>query len=318
MRVIVVGAGIAGAAVCRALSQHDVVLLDREGVGAKSPPAALLHAIPGRSFDREPIEWEAFEVAMNWLRASNTPMVEAKMVRPLEGRGGERLLASYERVSGELPGWLEHRHVAEPRPQIEYSPAFSVDMRALATEWAADASFMQGEVHEVEPNEKRVKTTEGFLHYDRLIVATGADVLLELPPMRVYAGDLMTSAARTPDHMISAGGHAAPMAGEGVSVGATVYEQGKSANVDQELEALLRRVGRWAALPPRETFEVWHGQRATVADRFPILNEVSADVLAVNSLGSRGLYWAPYLAECTSRWIKGIEPPPRFGIERLP
>ncbi len=314
-RYVVIGGGIAGAALVRALADegHSVVLVERDAIGAYAPPAALLHAVPGRSFDREPIEWSAFERAIQWMRSSDTPMVESTMVRPLSGRGGERLRASYERVRSSFPSWFEHALFSD---RIEYSPAFSVDMRALAREWCSGAEVQKAEALAASRN--RVQTDAGAIECDAVFVATGVREWGDLPSMRVYEGDLLMSSSWTPARMVSGGGHAAPLPDGGVSVGATVYEASEDVDVEEQIERLLERVrAHLPDLPSRTNFEVWHGARATVADRFPICGETRPGVFVVNSLGSRGLYWAPYLAEIAVSWLQGDAPPERLSIHRL-
>lgn len=319
---LVVGAGLAGAAAAQALRDagYTVTVVSEDEPGGLSPPAAILHPLPGRSCARAPVEWLAFEVAMRWLRQAPIKVAETSMVRPLTGTGGDRLRASYVRENDAFPPWFHAEILTRAgRDVLEYRPAFSLDMGQLCRAWLEGVPQVRGVVSEVFSSTKLKLSSGDILEADCIVVANGVGLsdLIDIE-LRSYAGELLLLDTLDREAMVSAGGHIAPRPGGGVSVGATIYEVGQDVDLEEKAERLLERLGKHVdGLASLKSWTRWHGIRATPQDRFPVVGRSAQGCWVLGGLGSRGLYWAPFLAETLVEAMNGEPIPEAIHLGRL-
>ncbi|MFM8377597.1 MAG: FAD-dependent 5-carboxymethylaminomethyl-2-thiouridine(34) oxidoreductase MnmC, partial [Phenylobacterium sp.] len=332
--VAVVGAGIAGAAVRRALLDLGVapVLFEAEtpGAGASGNPAGLV--TPRLDAGLGPV---ARLAAQAYLRALD---IYGGLPGAIISRGVLQLAAS-DRDAGRFariaasdlfpPGALQvldpdaaSARLGEPveRTGLDQPGALSLDPREVLRAWCGGAST--GRVCAITPDEGgwRLSTAEGGTQAFRaVILAAGASVSglwAEAPvlPVRGQASWTETAEALRP-RAAGWGGYIAPTAG-GFLFGATFRRGETSTEVTDEdhranLEALSRvRPGLAGQLAGR-SIRGRASIRATTRDHLPMAGVVPGcpGLHVLGGLGSRGLTWAPLLAEHVAAGVAGLASP---------
>lgn len=326
--VVVVGAGLAGAATARRLADKGigVALLDRgEGVasGASAIPAAVLHPrlLPAASVDAL-YRLQSFLHAAAWL--SGCRGVAATGVLQLAGANepspGER---DPERHGSEEP--LRIQRVAEATPDdiaayadahaaselagtpvhapgLFFPGALTVNGRALAVDLANDPDIVLRSDLDRGPGTTVVR-------------ATGADVA-EFPHLEVrpLAGQLDRFPCDRPPRL--------PIVGDGVIVpdtasvwaGAT-YEYNPW-DPDQASQANAARYAGFFGAEPGPTLNRFRGTRAVTSDRLPVVG-ADGDTWFNLGHGSRGTITAIFGAEIVASAINGEVAPATCDIRAL-
>ncbi len=348
---MVVGGGLAGTCVVEALRAAGALpssitwVRGAPSSGSSSTPAALLHALPGRSLDPKPGTMWAFERAVaameRWRSAHSDLVWRGAMVRPkVPGRLGRRYVSTYRRGHAHYPDLMHHALVGGEElarrdaalaafdSAIVYGPAFGVDLgaliaaraRALATDGVGIPS---GEVVGMTRADGSwiVRTSAGnALEVDTVTLCVGARLPEWLPDAELSpnGGELML--VTPPEdhseltHAISGGGHVCPMPGGTWSVGATYLRPADGARTpavrpDAEATRALGELG--ARLVPgvaeARVERVWRGTRLVwLGDRAPLCGALGPPGLfTLSALGSKGLLWAPGLADALAASLLG-------------
>ena len=330
----VIGAGIAGAAVRRALLALGVEVVQFEaeapGAGASGNPAGLV--TPRLDAGLGPV---ARLAAQAYLRALD---VYAALPRAVISRGVLQLAASerdpdrFARIAASdlfpegalrrLDPTAASQRLGEPthRAGLDQPDALSLDPREVLASWC-DAD-LRGRVERLEAVEGGWRlTTEGgeTQTFRTVILAAGAELGRLWPgaPILPVRGQASWIAAPDPGTPRAAGwgGYIAPMAG-GFLFGATfqrgetstdLLEEDHQANLENLARARPELASALAAAPMGGRARI----RATTRDHLPLAGAVpeAPGLLVLGGLGSRGLTWAPLLGEHVAALVAGAPSP---------
>ena len=342
--VIVIGAGIAGAAVARALTAAGltpvVIEADGRGAGASGFPAALV--TPRFDLGDEPVA-ALFAQALERAGALYSLLPGAVIARGvLQLAGTERDARRFERIATQ-PIWADgeitlandseaSRIAGEPveGPGLCMACAFVVAPPTILRNWLSPDAVRAGEAARVEPHAR------GW----RVVDATGA-VLAEAETVVLCAGagsiglapDLRLSPVRGQAEWVEGEGEPAAMAwggyvaptGTGFLFGATHDRDDtatdiRPADTERNLAALAARLPGLAAGLALGAVRSRVATRATTRDRLPIAGAVPghAGLFVLGGLGSRGFCLAPLLGEHVAALVSGQPSPlPRNVVERI-
>lgn len=331
-RVVVIGAGIAGASLVRAFRRLGVrpqmVEGAEPGAGASGAPAALvtprLEAGDPRLAE---LGAQAFRRAVQLYAREAPDAVLAHGVLRLARHDKEA--ARLARIAA-LPVWpdgalqpLEADQAAErlgehaDRPGLWMAEALVIEPPTLLARWLDDVPTVCERVVDIQPGAPaRVRLEDGrLLEADHVIVTAGwgahALGLTELKPMR---GQLAWADAEPrPTPCVWGPGYAIPTR-VGWLVGAT-HDRGRAdAEVDPAdtvklLEALSAVQPKLAASASAEVMTPRVAVRATTPDHLPLCGQIAEGVHVLTGLGGRGFAWAPLLAEHLAARVVGAPSP---------
>jgi tRNA 5-methylaminomethyl-2-thiouridine biosynthesis bifunctional protein len=214
-----------------------------------------------------------------------------------------------------------------------YGPAAVVELpRALAHEraWlaAAGAIFNAGAALAVEPSASggwRVRGDVWEVAGSDVVFACGAALgaWFTAPAVGTNGGELgLWAGEQALGCAVDGGGHVAPMA-DGRWVGGSTYQRPASWEGDEaadEAAQLMLRARLERLVPAMATarcIKIWRGCRASVgAAKAPLAGPVPgyAGLWVLGGLGSRGLLWAPWLAELlAAHMVDALNPLPRLA-----
>ncbi len=338
----VIGAGIAGAAVRRALLALGVEVVQFEaeapGAGASGNPAGLV--TPRLDAGLGPV---ARLAAQAYLRALD---VYAALPRAVISRGVLQLAASerdpdrFARIAASdlfpegalrrLDPTAASQRLGEPthRAGLDQPDALSLDPREVLASWC-DAD-LRGRVERLEPVEGgwRLTTAAGEAQTFRtVILAAGAELArlwtgAPILPVRGQASWIADPGPETP-WAAGWGGYIAPMAA-GFLFGAT-FRRGETstelteADHQANLESLARARPELAAALAGAPLDGRARIRATTRDHLPLAGAVpgAPGLLVLGGLGSRGLTWAPLLGEHVAALAAGAPSPLPLDLTAL-
>lgn len=325
-RIAVIGAGIAGASLARALRVRgrDVVLVDPLGLagGASGAPAGLLTPRLERA-NRPHIRatlaaWEFARRLYGGREAFHASGVvrtakdaaEAERLSQLADLMGEKFDLQGQGLLMHEAGWFE--------------PA------GLVAGLAGDTPIVRRDVSRVDAHPDGLALQSGtgqlILEADAVIHASGHGAGSVLPEITPSAGLLAVLDGTPPEPPLVWGGYAVPSPDGGVVLGAT-HRKGLDAGPADEAvagfrDALASHDKTLAAALEAHTRSVWTGVRASTPDRLPVCgnlpgegfdetwserargrngsgpgDETPARQFILSGLGSRGFAHAPLLAE---------------------
>jgi tRNA 5-methylaminomethyl-2-thiouridine biosynthesis bifunctional protein len=340
-RVIVVGAGIGGAALARALTSLGVPCTIVEavspGAGASGNPAALVTPRLDAGFG------PAAELhAQAFARA--TALYRAEASDALIGSGAlqlgptERDAARFARIAA-WPGFAQgalrlldeeaasfqlDETAAPGRATLEIADALVIEPAPLLETWLAGAERVAGAATRLE----RTATGwacldaagERLAEGDEICVTLGADTVTLLPtlPLRPVRGQVEWTTAPVFSGVAAAwGAYAIPVRDDGVLYGAS-HRRGdigrdlRGAEAVASLEALaVGRPGlaaRVSALPSQARLSR-AATRAATADHLPLAGRTLEGAYVLAGLGGRGFTLAPLLAEHIAAELTGLPSP---------
>lgn len=339
--VAVIGAGVAGLSVARALDGRGLAVrvFDRAGAGAEASgiPAAMIAPrlqkteTPRRTFN-----------ALAYLHALR---VYGGMPTVWSGRGALTLArdaddaAAQARLVGEL-GWptevmqpldaaVASQRLGAPaaRGGLLHPAAGALDGRQLMTALAVGVEVETAEVARLAAAQQGWRLLDagggGIAGVDRVVVAAGpwsGRLLGETaPPIRANRGQASVFAgADGPALGVTFGGYLAPTADGGRVLGAT-FERLAGPDVDgwrtpRDADHDANRASLAAQLPALAEQlgapeAAWVGLRATTPDYLPYAGEVADGLYLCAGLGSRGFQAAPLLAELLADDVVGAPAP---------
>jgi tRNA 5-methylaminomethyl-2-thiouridine biosynthesis bifunctional protein len=342
--VAIIGAGIAGASVARALTaagqQVHVLDQDHAGSGASGFPAALvtprldagdslIAGFHAQALRRAADLYQAIEGAVT---ASGVVQLEQM----------DRDAARYARISKQ-PFWGHgdmHPLSPDATAALTGEPhatgglnmlgALAIRPAIVLQAFLAGARVQKGQVSRIEPcgSGWRTLDCEGNIlsESDELVLTAGWGLAnlqpaLALRPVRGQA-DWVEDVHFTP--AIAWGGYVVPM-GQGVLYGATHSRDETSTEVRHQdsarnLETLAARLPALASLMETRPVKARAAIRATTGDRLPVCGPVpdQPGLSVLGGLGSRGFCVAPLLGEhLAARLMERPSPLPRDYALRL-
>lgn len=336
--LVIIGGGLAGWALARALPALDfprVALLDaHDPMRASDAPGALLHALPGRSLDPDPLTMRAFAHASAWVERllHEDPKLARRhvMLRPLKpGKPGRRFVTTYERGRHKYPECMHHEHIdaqtmAQRYPTlapfegaIAYGPAYMVQLPKVLR-------HIQSRLQNVEHIQTRVHTLEQvddhwMIHTDTapplrarqvaLCPGTGLGRWFPHLGIEINAGELLVCQAPVDgfSEAISGGGHIAQDPQGRWVMGATYLrptgppeDLTSWARDDEQAHGqILALLGQLVPQVHNAQGEIWRGRRAVRhPSRAPVCGGIPGHdgLFVLGALGSKGLLWSPWLA----------------------
>ena len=343
MRIVVIGAGVAGLGVAWRLAEagQEVVVLERAqpGAGATWASAGML-AVTAELQDSSPVEIE-FARYSNGLWPDFAKKLEAESGQTIRYAAEGALilaedgpaLARLERQAKQTGlDLIDAGRVREIAPLVTgevagglWSPNEArVDNRALGSALAlafrkAGGRLLTNEaVVRIERRDGRAATAHtpfGLYHADAFVLAAGAwSGLLEerIAPVRAVKGQMILLApppgGTPPGPVIWGNGIYAVPRGHGLAIGATVEEAGFDTGVTDEARETLRRAAEklMPALRGWTASEQWAGLRPRAPDGLPLLGPTTVKGLWLASGQYRnGILFAPALAETICEQILG-------------
>ncbi len=344
-------------ALARLAPHWRVLLLDDNAPRASDAPGALLHALPGRALVADAAQLRASQHASALLERSLTggAIAHGEMVRPLvPGKLGARYRSSYLKHRDTYSPALTHAllddgedlrarfpHLAPCDGAVVYGPAYMVSLPALLSQWRAPrpgcAQHRAGAVSwAFDGTRWQVRDSAGYTHTaPRIALCLGVQLAHALPALALGVNGGELAVAQPPpdvgalDYMVSAGGHVGARTDGAWVFGATYLRPDQPGATDEdafarpEEEAIL---ATRALLEPRvpsiaraQVSALWRGRRCVSADKLPVMGRVPgpAGCYAFGALGSRGLLWAPLLADQLARELLGHAPDPDLSATAL-
>lgn len=337
MTTLILGAGIAGVLLARELASlgQPILLIDAgPAERASAVPGALLHAHPGRSLTASPEEQEAFSAAWQaverWSAALPGAVWTGPMIRPLVGTThAERLAATLSPDMPTLsPDALRALHPAlHPTTATTYAPAAMIDLpRVLAHE--LEAANVSVEAHTITAIHHdgacwSVHAADGWQAAgEAVVLACGASLARFFPALGVgfSGGELgVWSADEALDCVVDGAGHIAPRP-DGRWIGGSTYlrvtgwEGPWRPDADAEAELRERLATLVPAMATARCELLWRGVRASMGgERRPLAGPVPGKpgLWVFGALSSRGLFWAPWLAQrLAAHMVDPLNPTP--------
>ena len=335
--VAVVGAGIAGASVVRALKALGVEPLLFEatapGAGASGNPVALVTprldaglGPPARLFA------QAFARAVELYEPIPRAVVAAGVLQleaaPRDGPRFAKIAAADLFEPGALApvdAAQASLRLGEPAPAaLDQAAALTVDSAVILRAWAPHAR--PGRVARLvrEGPAWRLLDAEGeaLATVEVVILAAGLASAALAPqlPLQGVRGQASWAALDSPPPAVAWGGYAAPLAG-GVLFGATHDRDDLGTEVREGDHArnLATLAGRLPALAARLAGRPLQGRasvRAATPDRLPLAGR-QGELLVLTGLGSRGFSLAPLLGEHVAALATGAPSPLPASLARL-
>lgn len=326
-KVVILGAGVAGAAVAHALRDQGmapvVVVADAVGAGASGFPSALVTP----RFDLGDPEIaalfaQALERAGTLYRAIPDAVVaEGVIQRPAM----ERDAARFARVA-EQALWEPGSMTARADGSLSMTEALTVYPRAILEAWLDGVDPIVGRAVRVSPTPSgwSIRLASGAsVEADAVVIAAGWGLSgllgdLAISPVRGQAD--WVEGERPPAQ--AWGGYVAPTA-DGFLFGATHDRADMATDVrpgdtERNLTTLATRLPKLAETARKATVRSRAAVRATTRDRLPLAGAVPgrAGLFVLGGLGSRGFCLAPLLAEHVAALVLDRPSPLPSGMAR--
>jgi len=333
--VAIIGAGIAGAALARALTALGVapVVLDEagSGAGASGNPAALVTpALDAGGGGRARFYAQAFARAVDLYRAAGPSAVAGQGALQLEaadrdGRRFDAVIASGLFEDGALER-LPLGMMAQALGQsasvggLRLAEGLVIRPPRLLDAWLGGARFLPVAVATLKRQDGRWSLMDGagasMISVDAVCVAAGAHLAGLLPqalPLSTVRGQVSWARGVSIAQAAAWGGYAAPF-DDALLFGATHDRDRIDLDLDpadhsRNLKTLAQALPALAEACGRLTLEGRAAIRAATPDRMPIAGAVDADLYVLGGLGSRGFTTAPLLAEHVAALIAGTASP---------
>lgn len=318
--IVILGAGIAGAALARAFAAQgravEVIESEGPGAGASGFDAALVTPrLDVGDADLAAGFAQALERAGQLYDAIDGAVL-ARGVLQLPGR--ERDIDRHARVADQ-PIWQDgHMRVLSPgevsedlgepvdTPGLFMADARVVRPQAILAVWLPDA-IIRATVARIE------RDAIGWVLYDAdgtvirrtacLIVAGGAGAAALRPdlPLQPVRGQVEVASGVAAPPPVAWGGYAVPT-GEGLLFGAThdrddTGVENRAADTERNRAALAVRFPDLAQRAGQAPLMSRAATRATTPDRLPYAGQLEQGLYVLGGLGSRGFCLAPLLAE---------------------
>lgn len=327
-RVAVIGAGIAGASVMRALDVLgvDAALFDGagRGAGASGNPAALVTpAFDAGEGSRAKFYAQAFGRAVRLfggtdgaVLAMGAVQVEAteRDPRRFDIVAASPLFADLRR----LDAMQARARLGETAPGgLDIARALVVEPAAVLAAWAPGGAGPAVDRIDADGGGWRVSAGGEACRFDAVVLASGADIGRLWPdaPLQPMRGQASWAAGAGAPFAAAFGGYAIPMRG-GLLFGAT-HDRGDSdetlreADHARNLDLLARGLPVLAASLKDRPLDGRARRRAATPDRMPMAGAAPGfpGLFVLGGLGSRGFCTAPLLAEHVAALLVGQASP---------
>ena len=340
---IVVGAGLAGAAVAASLARRgwSVRVLDAAATpasGASGLPAGLLapHQSPDDNLLSR-LSRAGVRLALQEAQQRLAPGLEWQRTGVLEWRGDDaravpalgEALAPWSREASAAQ--KRAAHIAEEAPAWWHENAAWIEPAALVRSWlrAPGVRFTgQCRIARIEPRAQRWHVLDDAgrdVASAPLVViaaALGSAELagLALHPVRgqVTWGPHADDAGKLPPFPVNGHGHflpRVPLVERGAWITGSTYGRGDAdarvrhediaANVQRVREVLPDAARVMEAADARRELRSWSGVRCASSDRRPLVGELAPGLWASTAMGSRGLTFAALCAELLAARLHG-------------
>ncbi|WP_298163612.1 FAD-dependent 5-carboxymethylaminomethyl-2-thiouridine(34) oxidoreductase MnmC [Brevundimonas sp.] len=342
--VIVIGAGIAGAATARALRAAGLTPVVIEAAGAGTGASGFPAALVTPRFDLGDGAVAAlFAQALERAHALYSPHAGAVIARGvLQLAGTERDARRFDGIAAQ-PIWIDGAmtqasgaaasgFVGEPveGPGLLMASAFVVAPHVILSAWLDRDAVRPGEAARLEPHSGGWRALDGtgavLAEAEAVVLCAGAGNVflapdLSLTPVR---GQADWVEAGGPPGAVAWGGYVAPT-GTGFLFGST-HDRGQTgteirpADTERNLAALAARLPRLAGRVDLDAVRSRAATRATTRDRLPVAGPVPGQpgLFVVGGLGSRGFCLAPLLGEHVAALISGGPSPlPSDVVDRI-
>lgn len=343
--VAVIGAGIAGASVVRALKAAGVTPLvfegDRPGAGGSGFPSGLVTPrLDAGDLGIAGLYAQALERAHDLYRATPDVIIAEEVLQLPQA---ERDAARYAKIAAQslwpagamtvITTDEASAHIGEPSATggLLMTGACAVKPAAVLSAWLGEADVIKASVTRIEKSDAGWQLFDGdalLAQVDAVVLTAGwgsADLLDQrdtaprLSPVRGQA-NWISGPAPSP---VAWGGYAAPTEG-GLLFGAT-HDRGdtstevREADTTRNLTTLEQRLPQLAASArASETLNTRAAIRATTADRLPLAGALDQGLFILGGLGSRGLSAAPLLGEHIAAQITDAPSPlPQAAAARV-
>lgn len=335
LTVAVIGAGITGASVARALTAGGVAPVvfeaDSPGAGGSGFPSGLVTPrLDAGDTGIAALYAQALERARDLYRGTpGAVLAEGVLQLPQADRDAAR----YAKIAAQ-PIWPTGAmtvispdeaadRIGEPTSTggLLMSGACAVKPAAILSDWLSGVRIIKAAVTRIEPSEAgwRLFSDDDLLAEVDAVVLTagwGSAQLLEnlddaprLSPVRGQA-NWISGPVFSP---IAWGGYAAPTE-DGLLFGAThdrgdTSTEARDADTSRNLTTLKQRLPQLAASVQAGALQARAAIRATTADRLPVAGALTPGLFILGGLGSRGLSAAPLLGEHIAATITGAPSP---------
>lgn len=315
-RVAIVGAGISGASLARALRTLGVeARVFADGPMASGNPAALISPrLAAGSGTAAALHAQAFARSVSLVRGEAPDAIIAtgaeRLLKPAEVDRAEATIASglFARGSLSLSGGVLHM-----------ADALVVSPQRLRARWLGDVSTLEAGPPRKTPDGWWLGTEGPF---DAVILAAGhASATLGSLKLRPVRGQVSTAEIPPDGPPTSWGGYLIPT-DSGLLFGAT-HDRGDAdpaVRPQDQLENLAGLARVMPALAERlrsEPLGAAAGVRATAGDHQPVAGALEDGLFALTGLGGRGFALAPLLAEHVAALVAGVASPLPLEAARL-
>jgi tRNA 5-methylaminomethyl-2-thiouridine biosynthesis bifunctional protein len=338
--VAVIGAGVAGASLARALTRQGLTAVvfeaDRPGAGASGNPAALVTPRLDAGFgDVARLHALAFARAVQVYRSEAPAALIARgalqlEVKPKDADRFDRLAASdiyglggFERLDREKAS----ARLGEPLTNgaLRYRDALVIEPMVALQAFLQDADVRRASVDRLVPagGSWTPLAPDGTALgvFEHVVLAGGplARRLWRTDALRTVRGQVTLSRKRMTGEAVAWGGYLIPTR-NGVLFGATHQRGDDDARARgeddvQNLAALAEARPSFAAtLPAALTHRA--SVRVSTPDHWPMCGQISEGLWALTGLGGRGFTLAPLLAESLAASLAGAPDPLELRLKQ--
>lgn len=328
--VAVIGAGIAGAALVRALSAQGLVVTvieaDQAGSGGSGFPAALVTPrLDAGDALIAGLHAQALERARDLYRAVPGAVISEGVTQratmPRDATRFAKIAAQDIWPAGQM-ALIDADGGPSGTPALHMAGAMCVRPAAILEAWFADAEWITGHASALEPVEGRWRVLDDagnvLVEAHRIVIAGGWGAAALLPELGLAPVRGQADWVEVADTKVTAmawGGYVAPTP-DGFLYGSThrrddTGTEVRAADSAANLETLAGQRPDLADRVEATTPMARAAVRATTPDRLPICGAVPerAGVYVLGGFGSRGFCVAPMLAEHLAAVISGTASP---------
>jgi tRNA 5-methylaminomethyl-2-thiouridine biosynthesis bifunctional protein len=313
-RVAIIGAGIAGASLARALRAEGVaaaVFADGPPAASGNPVAMVTPALDASGGARAALYAQAFARAVELYQALPDAVLSRGAVQhPVTDRDSQR----FATVAAQ--DLFDPERLVVTDEGLRFEDGLVVRPAEIIAEWAGRMAETSVERLDQEGERWRISLADGDeAVFDTVIVAAGWGSARLAPHLALQPVRGQANWAHGPTLKIATAfsAYALPME-DGVLFGAT-HDRGsaetdvRKQDNDRNLAALAQGLPHLAAELAGQVIEGRAAVRVATADRLPVAGQIAPGLWALTALGSRGFTTAPLLAEHLAAEILGRPSP---------
>jgi len=324
-QIAIIGGGLAGCLAAQALLKRWPILEiavfhdESDSTSASENRAALTHALPGRRLMPKPFQVEAYRASVAFLDEGDlSKKCSLRKILP-DGKAKDRYLKDLDDAQTIWSPEGIKLSLSDDKSALDIAPARVVDLKALCEEIRSQL-FEEGRL--ISQRARVTKEEDGFLiqtqrekrsyRAQKVVFAGGATLFRDQNlkgAVEKEGGETVAIAADISGAQTRRGAYVV-QSDAGLRLGATHRECGVARPAIEIAHELWARFGDAQSECPAAS-DVFYGERAFVRrDRLPICGAIADNSYILSALGSTGLLWAPFLAECLAREILDQTPSP--------